>query len=365
MKLVSVKAHSLTQYVRPTSTVVDDIARQIRKDAEFRKGYYAFTCLRYHPQRRLLYCGTTSFATDLLYSFDPATGRLESMNYAEFGEQYEVKIHRGLELGDDGMLYGATSLLHDVSERHQAPGGKVFRFDPTSGKFECLCIPAPPDYIQTITLDSRRGMIYGMTYPVFDFFAYSLDKDEVVYRRYMGSITHIGAVDDDGGYWGTWGSAHNLFRYDPATNEVNFIDHGLPTGCESLMYHGAGPIDCMINGRDGYLYIGGEKGELFRLDPKTAEVVYLARPLPSNRLPGLVIGPQGLMFGVGGNDNQTAIFTYDRGSGACRVLGPVRDEQGQTCFRPHDLVWIDDRLFVGETDNPQRTCYLWECELDL
>jgi len=363
MKLKSVKAHCLVEYQRSTSTVIDDAARAIRKDPGFRQKFHAFTCMVYDANRKLLFCGTTNFANDLLQAFDPATGRFECMGYPDFGETYEIKIHRALDLGDDGMLYGATSCLHDVDERHRGPGGKVFRFDPQRRRFDLLCIPKAHDYIQTITLDSKRRMIYGMNYPVFEFFAYSIDKNEVVYSQYMGSITHIGAVDDEGGYWGTWGYHHKLFRYDPATNEIDFLAHGLPTGCHSLMYKGAGPIDCMINGLDGFMYIGGEKGELFRLDPATGEVTYLGRPVPANRLPGLALGPGEIIYGVGGDDDQTTLFVYDRSTGAFTVLGPVHDPQRGACFRPHDLKLVEDTLFVGETDNPRRTCYLWECTL--
>ena len=57
-------------------------------------------------------------------------------------------------------------------------------------------------------------------------------------------------------------------------------------------------------------------------------------------------------------------FVYDRKSGRCEALGPIRDEQaGADCFRTHDCCLVGDRLFVGETDNPRRSCYLWECRL--
>ena len=177
-------------------------------------------------------------------------------------------------------------------------------------------------------------MIYGMSYPVFNFFAYSIDRKKVVYSQFMQSITHIAAVDDDGGYWGTWGYGHHLFRYDPKDNAVKFFDHGLPSKCESLMYPHAGPIDSMINGGDGYLYIGSEKCELYRLDPKTAEVTYLAKPFVSNRMPGLLVGSDGLIYGAGGNDDNVRIFSYDRGTGAASRPRPCRRQRfGRTVLQ--------------------------------
>ncbi len=364
MKIVETTRHVLSDYARGERAEVDDAVRDLRADEDFRTRYYAFTCMLYHPGLRRIVCGHTNFANDLLHLFDPESGAFESLGYAGFAEKYEIKVHRGLELGGDGCVYAATSALHDASERLDAPGGKVFKWDPAAREFALLSIPCPPDYIQTISLDWQRRMIYGMSYPVFNFFAYSLDEDRVVYSQYMGSITHIGAIDDDGGYWGTWGGKHSLFRYDQATNAVRFFRHGLESRCESLMYPGAGPIDSFLNGGDGYLYLGSEKCELYRVDPRNGEVEYIAKPFVSNRLPGLAVGDDRLIYGVGGNDNNVRVFSYDRAANVVRVLGRVVDSRdGEKCFRPHDLIKVGDSLFIGETDNPRRSDCLWECRL--
>ena len=365
MKIREVRRHVLSDYRRPQRMEADADARSLRDDRDFRERYYAFTCMLYHPRLEALICGHTNFANDLLHVFDLRTRSFRSLGYAGFAEKYEIKVHRGLELAGDGSVYGATSCLHDVSERLDAPGGKVFRWDPSTGAFSLVSIPCPPDYIQTISLDWNRRMVYGMTYPVFNFFAASLESGEVAYSQYMGSITHIGAVDDDGGYWGTWGDRHRFFRYDPGTNAVSFLRAALDSPCESLMYPGAGPVDSFINGGDGFLYVGSEKCELYRIDPKSGVVTYLAKPFVSNRLPGLVAGEDGLLYGVGGNDNAVRLFTYDRRTGAVSVLGRVADSRdGEPCFRPHDLVKVGGSLFVGETDNPFRSDCLWECLLE-
>jgi len=364
MRIRSIVRHVLSDYRRKKTVNLDDSSASVRDKKAFKEGYYAFTCMVWHPKLKRLICGHTNFANDLLHAFDPKTGKFESLGYASFAEKYEIKVHRGLELAGDGSIYGATSCLHDVNERLKAPGGKVFRWDPATGKFTLVSVPCPPDYLQTISLDWKHRMIYGMSYPVFNFFAFSIDENTVVYSQYMGSITHIGALDNRGGYWGTWGYGHYLFRYDPKTNTVDFLRHGLPSKCESLMYPHAGPIDSMISSDDGFLYIGSEKCELYRLDPKTGEVAYLAKPFVSNRMPGLLIAEDGLIYGVGGNDNNVRIFTYDRKTRATRVLGQVVDSaSAEPCFRPHDLVKVGNSLFVGETDNPHRSDCLWECRM--
>ncbi len=366
MRFASVTRRSFSDYLRPDTTDLDESTEAVRANREYRRHYYAFTALGYAAEAGRLYCGTTNFADDLLHAYDPASGTFESMSYAAIGEPYEVKIHRGLCLGGDGCVYGATSCLHGIDQLAKGPGGKLFKFDPAKRKYEVLAVPIPQLYIQTISLDWPRGMIYGMAYPVFEFFAFSLKRRELVYRQYMGSISHIGVVDDEGGYWGTWlgqGHSHNLFRYDPAANQVRFFEHGFPTPCRNLMYYLAGPIDSMLNAGGGWIYVGHESGELYRLDWRSGEVEYLCKPLPGQRLPGLSVGQDGLIFGVGGSDRHTAGFVYDPKSGRCESLGPIRDEDGAECYRTHDCCLVGDSLFVGETDNPKRSCYLWDCRV--
>ena len=219
--------------------------------------------------------------------------------------------------------------------------------------------------MQTISLDPDRQMIYGFTYPVFEFFAYSIPDDEIRYIQYMGSIPHLSAIDDRGGYWGTWNpQRHNLFRYDPNTNEVKFFEHGFPKRCQNLMYHGAGPIDMALNVGDGSIYIAHEQADLYRLDPETAELDYLGSPYPSVRMPGLAKGPADLLFCAGGVDYGCRLAICDLSTRAFRELGPIVDsETGEKCFRVHDLLVLGNTLYVGETDHPGRSNHLWEIQV--
>ncbi|KKN02285.1 hypothetical protein LCGC14_1119310, partial [marine sediment metagenome] len=48
---------------------------------------------------------------------------------------------------------------------------------------------------------------------------------------YVGSISHISALDDGGCFWSTWNRrTHYLYKHDPRTGEVAFFDHGLGVG---------------------------------------------------------------------------------------------------------------------------------------
>lgn len=344
-------------------------ASDFDRDAYRRDHYVAFTCLLPHPDGKL-YCGITAFNTDILHRFDPATKQFESLGYAKIAEKYEIKIHRSLELASDGTIYGASAGLIRCDERLVSPGGALFKVDPRSGKVAKLGIPAPHDYIQTITLDEKRGLIYGQTYPCFRFFVHNLHTGVTKDFGYLGSITHISAIDDDGGFWGTWDIyMHWLFRYDPATREITWHRKGLPTAKadSNLMYPGAGPVDCMINGGDGWMYVGTCGGSLCRFDPKTADVEYLGKPSPTHRMPGLLLWKDDLILGCSGDEEGGNIFAYDRRTRAFHPLGSIVDsETGLKLYRVHDMRLMNDNLlYIAETDVPKRSAYLWECELEI
>ena len=365
--LENVRYHVLREFREEEGGLVDSLDK--KGMAEDRKwNYIALTCLQPSPLGDVLYCGVTNFASDILHAFDLEKKTFRSLGFAELDEPFAIKIHRSLDVGKDGTIYGATACLHDESYRREAPGGMVFRFVPGEEKIEKLVTPSPPDYIQTITLDDERKIVYGFTYPVFKFFAYHIDTGEVEDYDYIGSITHISAIDDAGRFWGTWHHRqHNLFSYDPETRHINWTRNRLP-GAEKdagRMYPGAGPVDVMINGGDGYLYIGSVGGALYRLDPETAEAEYLGKPSPSERMPGLTVWRDGLLLGVTGDEAATNAFVYDREKGSFHNLGPIVAEDGLPIFRVHDLAVVNDTtLYIAETDVPKRSGYLWEAEIN-
>jgi hypothetical protein len=163
---------------------------------------------------------------------------------------------------------------------------------------------------------------------------------------------------------------HDLFKYDPSSREITWYHHGTPGARQDadIMYPGAGPVDAMVNGGDGYLYIGTTGGSLCRLDPRTAEVEYLGHPSPTRRMPGLMVYDENLLLGAGGDQEGGFVFTYDRRTGAFDRLGSIVDDaSGLKLYRVHDLCLGRDRntVYVAETDVPGRSGYMWECDFCL
>ena len=339
--------------------------RDFTSNEDWKKNLISFTSLAYHPQRKTVVCGMTSFNNELMFEFNPADGSFTDLGFAQEAEKFEIKIHRSLQLDRQGNAYGATACLHREDQRQEARGGRIFKYDFSTGKYDFLGIPVPHDYIQTITVDEDRGLVYGVTYPVFEFFAFDLKTRQVRFRQYMGSAPHIMALDDRGGVWSTWNTrTHNLFRYDPDTNQVQYYNHSLiPGQGADLMYPGAGPIDMMLNGGDGLLYVGCATGDLVRIHPDSAEVEYLGRPTPERRMPALEVGPDGRIYGISGFYGKCHFFAYDREKRNFEDFGLISDGEDQL-YIGHDICFADgNRIFAGETDTEQRAGYLWECVL--
>ena len=324
---------------------------------------YSYTCLRPHSDG-VLYVGTTNMNGHILFAFDTEKKTFRDLGYKEIGTPYDIKIHRSLEHDSKKeVFYGVSAGLHLEKDYFNAPGSSIFRYVIESGKIEPMSIPLPHEYTQTIKFDPVRRLLYGFTLHTFSFYVYDVDKAETVFHALSGSISHISAIDDDGCIWSTWGrNTHYIYKYDPEKNAIEWTTKKFPEGGSSYMYPGAGPIDCMLNGGDGYLYVALETGSLIRLDPGTVECEYLGRPSPHPRMPALVMGEDGLFYGTCGDRWNTHIFTFDRKTRGFEIIctlakGDVR------CFRPHDIAVMKDRIYVGETDNPKGLGALWEVML--
>ena len=341
---------------------------EFQQDRELSACWISTVSLAYNPKDGLLYCGLTAFDNDILGTFDLETKKFRSLGFQTIGDRFDIKVHRSLQFDDDGVLYAATAGLHDLDERAQAEGGKVFRYYPDTGKFEVLGVPVPREYVQTIALDRRRKILYGFTYPVTYAFRFDIASHTGKNLGYINSMPHSPVIDDEGNLWGTWtpfygatGGRSCLFKYNPDKDEMTWYR----TALTSLYPGDTGGIDAVINGGDGFIYVGTSAGAFIRLEPRSVEVKYLGHPLPSGRIAGLVVSKDGRIYGCGGVDYDTHLFAYDRASGQFDLLGPIFDAQRHTsCWHTHALCEPREGLFyVGETDNPERAGDIWECKV--
>lgn len=342
-----------------------------QKSNHFAVDLISFCCLEYNSFDKLLYCGLTAMDNDIFYTFNPQSHTFRSLNFKAVSERFDVKVHRSLQFDDDGGVYGATACLHGHDQVMEGPGGKLFRYDPKTDRIEILCIPVPHQYIQTLSLDKKRRILYGFTYPYGYFFRFDIDTRQ---SRILGLADgeHIPVIDDNGNVWGQWHwlqmhasgqgvlPSLSFFKYNPDEDWVTWYKNvdlpGIYPGDDRC-------IDGSVNGRDGHLYFGSTAGALVRFDPKNLGSKYLGHPCTSGRMPGLCLGMDGLIYACAGDGGDTHLIAYNRQEDRLIDFGLIYDaELNTSCRRTHHICEGEPGTFyVAETDNLYRSGYLWEC----
>lgn len=376
--------------------------RDLVADAEWRDGWISFDAVTFNPDDGKVYCGLNSIDGDLLYRFDGNTGEFTCLNTRRWTNPFDVKIHRALLYNrQDRCFYFGTSLLHDVDQQREAPGGKIVRYDPAADRFDLLGVPVPMLYIQSIAADFGRGKIYGFTYPAEALFEFDLATQRGEVLAYTGnamflSQPHSPAVDAEGWLWGTYAETRawdeklsdvpvRLFKYHPDGRRFVWFDHGLPRKADpvQLLADPPGPPDaasaldetrhgddfgfCDSMAYDGrrYIYIGTVAGVLCRIDTHTDRVEKLANVMASGRFPALTVADDGTLYGAGGMKGHTQIIRYRPGDHHIdsfhNLVDPVVNDRPA---RIHELaVDAQHRLYLAENDNHWRSSYLWTATL--
>jgi hypothetical protein len=142
-----------------------------------------------------------------MYSFDPKTSKIQHLGdlTEACGEKDLKTIVQGKShvrfFESDGKLYFATHLgyysMIDGKEQtgiptegfKPYPGGHLLSYDMATGKFENLAIAPHQEGIITMTMDTKRGIIYGLTWPTAYLFRFDLAKKEM---KELGPITGQG-----------------------------------------------------------------------------------------------------------------------------------------------------------------------------
>ncbi len=95
--------------------------------------------------------------------------------------------------------------------------------------------------------------------------------------------------------------------------------------------HRLAAIDAAIRLADG-TYVGGTTdGYLFRFDPKTVTVTPYGKPLRQQHIVGLGVGPEGLIYGIGGERlGLPRLFVFDLTNGALRPGHCANAENGNS-----------------------------------
>ena len=337
-----------------------------------------------------------------MYCYDPPTDTLRCLGdlTEACGEKDRKTIVQGKShvnfVESGGKLYFATHVgyysLVDGMEKigtppagfKPYPGGHFLAYDMAAGRFEDLALAPQGEGILSMAMDTRRGRLYGLTWPTGCFLRYDLATKEL---KNLGPTARLGengkgdqyrtlcrslVVDPrDGACYFTTGDGDILrYRYDRETIEkVQGEDmrkdyFGLydPTSPGHMGYNWRQTAWCEL---EGAVYgVHGNSGYLFRFDPREPRVEVLERltSLPSKRSGmydqfsygylGFALGPDGrtLHYLTGGpvyvggrrvtGKSATAmgeskgienlhLITYDIPTGTYTDHGPIFLRQGE------------------------------------
>jgi len=348
-------------------------------DPAWKRGWISMDCAFYNEDDDRVYLGITSFDADIFRAFDRETGEFIDLGYGRLAHPQDAKFHRSLvKWEEDGALYAAIALLHDIDRFWDAPGGAIVRYNPETGDLTKLGVPLPHVYIQSICLDQERGVLYGQTFTPERMIRYDLKTGEADDLGPIGSGMFMAQgeniqLDDQGCAWCGWGvtrawqngpgvDSARLCKFDPQSETIHYFDGGLPNPDGS---YGYAKVEGLFNLGQGRLYASGANGSLYRVDLDTGMGTYLGTPIPDrrSRLASLRLGPDGKAYGITGRDGKCEVLRFDPASEEYELLGPVVDGD-VACWQVHDVAVASDGVIYGcENDNPYRSGYLWEIEL--
>ena len=215
-----------------------------RNSDNLRVKWISFDGVLADADTNLVYCGITSFNADIFRAYNRSTGEFVDLGYARIADPFDAKFHRALVKSQDGNIYGAIALLHDVDSYFDAPGGSIVKYNPRNGDIKKIGIPMPHVYIQGMVIDEKRRIAYCQTFTPEYLVAYNIDSGEAKTLGLTGSGFGMGqgeciVLDTKGRVWGGWSATHawqssagvdqyRLYRYDPEQDRIEFFRHGLP-----------------------------------------------------------------------------------------------------------------------------------------
>jgi hypothetical protein len=250
-----------------------------------------------------------------MFAFEPKTRRIEHLGdlTEACGEKALKAIPQGKShvnfVEADGKLYFATHVgvytIIDGMEKmgipppgyKPYPGGHLLAYDLKRRLFEDLALAPEKEGILAMSMDTKRGRIFGLTWPSGSFFRYELARKELknfgktcaegengkgaAYRTICRSI----CVDSGSGraYFTT--SEGAILFYNPQTDSLSTVES------EDMKKDYFGVYDPTSPGHMGYNWrqtawyapqqlicgVHGNSGYLFQFDPRRARVEVLQR----------------------------------------------------------------------------------------
>ncbi len=307
-----------------------------------------------------------------MFAFDPATQKIQHLGdlTEACGENGKNTIVQGKShvnfVEADGKLYFSTHIgyysIIDGMEKmgippagwKPYPGGHLLAYEIKTGRFEDLGIVPQNEGVLTTNMDTKRGRIFGLTWPGGIFFRFDVAKRDMksfdsVFaegengkgERYRTICRSIAVNLDDGSAWFT-NSDGAIFRYDAESDSVS------PIVGEDMKKDYFGLYDPTSAGHMGYNWrqtfwyapenaiygVHGNSGYLFRLNLRSGPRMEVLERLTStpSKLSGMFdqFSYGYLGFGLGPDERTIHYLTgapiYENGR---RVKGKESTAMGE------------------------------------
>ena len=214
------------------------------------------------------------------------------------------KLYFATHIGYYSMVDGMEKLGIPPAGYKEYPGGHLLAYDLKTGKYEDLAVAPHKEGILTMNMDTKRNIIYGITWPTGYFFRYNMNTKE---------LTDMGAAAGEGenGKGATFRTVCRSIAVDPVDGSAYFTSsEGTIYRCrlnenkyealeDNMKKDYFGIYDPSSPGHMGYNWrqivyspmdksfygVHGNSGYLFRFDPKAEklEVVDRITSLPSKK----------------------------------------------------------------------------------
>ena len=249
-----------------------------------------------------------------MYSFDPKTGKT-----SHCGDLTEVCGEKGLKtivqgkshvrfVESAGKLYFATHVgyysMVDGMEKmgippagyKEYPGGHILAYDLKTGKYDNLAMIPHKEGILTMNMDTKRGLIYCISWPTGYVFRYDLSKKEMkeigllsgegengVGKNFRTLCRSLAIDPEDGAVYATT-SEGSIFRLklggdklEPMEEDMKKDYFGIydPTSAGHMGYNWRQTV--WYAARNSVYGVHGNSGYLFQYDPKADRVTVIDR----------------------------------------------------------------------------------------
>lgn len=221
--------------------------------------------------------------------------------------EFQNKLYFSTHVGYYQLIDGMDRLPEQAPDGFDLyPGGHILSYDLKDESFEDLAMIPNGEGVVTMTMDTHRGNIFGITWPTGHFFCYQVKEKKLTLLDKISGNGEAGTpgkdfrslcrslvVDDDTGFCYYTNIEGDIFYLNPFDLKINKLD------VAHLRLDYFGKYDPNLPGTMGYHWrqifwyapeqvaygVHGNSGYLFKFDPKaqTIELIDRITSLPSKK----------------------------------------------------------------------------------